>query len=144
MSDRRLSCNGITLFILGRGKHCYTSMRPSINVHVFVELADSFVTLGCCFFSRSFQGQLIWAKFAFDALSSKDGLWTPAEMEAALPSGKDGVYRHVMTVLQVRASFIFLGQLMHASEPMPTAGPLAACMSSSPTFSESNLNTLSV
>jgi len=72
--------------------------------------ADSFVTLGRCFFSRSFQGQLIWAKFAFDALSSKDGLWTPAEMEAALPSGKDGVYRHIMTVLQVRASFIFRGQ----------------------------------
>ncbi|KAF5837921.1 WD40-repeat-containing domain protein [Dunaliella salina] len=46
------------------------------------------------------QGQFIWAKYAFDELSSKEGLWTPAEMEAALPSGLSGVFRHVMGVLE--------------------------------------------
>ncbi|KAF5838041.1 WD40-repeat-containing domain protein [Dunaliella salina] len=49
---------------------------------------------------RKSEGQFIWAKFAFDQLRGRVGCWTPAEMEAELPSGLSGMYRHIMEVLQ--------------------------------------------
>lgn len=49
------------------------------------------------------QGQFIWAKYAFDELSAREGLWTPADIQKTLPSGLYGVYRLILSTLQVRA-----------------------------------------
>lgn len=48
------------------------------------------------------QGLFVWVKFAFDKLGTKDGLWSPSEMQQALPEGLHGVFRHVLGLVEVR------------------------------------------
>ena len=53
------------------------------------------------------QGQFIWTKYMLDELSTKDEPWTPAEIQASLPEGLHGVFRHILSKLEVRAAFEF-------------------------------------